>query len=227
MHLLIEIMRPRFEVVIPGFNTQAPDLAERSVKARLRTGDLVLTSTRFGVDDLEDHVKTPVLLGNNWLEKRIFDGWRRYIERCSRKRVQLTEEGMQALDPGSRHLANLEFADTDDASFGTRRGKDRHTAGYIIFLQELWPYGPACLSVFGISGTVTLGFASVLSERWSSELIKLTQSELVIVEIISQRDLVPAAAQGFPDFWKNWTLQIHRHGMANSIPRQNSFSRPS
>jgi hypothetical protein len=218
MHWLIEALRPRFDVFVPGFNTDAPDLTETSVKRRLGMSDLVLTSTRLGMNDLDDRVKTPVLLCNNWLEKLILDGWGRYIERCSRKRVSLTAEGARALDSGRRgRLANLEFADTDDASFGSRRGKERRTAGYIICLKQLWTDGPGCLSVFGMSGTVALGFAAILSERWSSELANMTDSELVVGELVCQGELVPAAAQGFPDFWKRWTLQIHRRGVVTSL----------
>jgi hypothetical protein len=218
MHELVDSLRAGFDVVAAGFNTDAPDLAEASVKARLRAGDLVLTSTRLGMNDLDDRAKTPVFLGNNWLENRILDGWRRYIQWCSRKRIRLTEEGAQTLDPTGRHLTNLKFADTDDASFGSRRGKERHTAGYIVRTKELWPDGPACISVFGVSGTVTFGFASALHDRWPLDLTSLGDSELVVTDISCKGDLVPAAAQGFPDFWKHWTLQIHRRGVMKAVP---------
>jgi hypothetical protein len=218
MHLLIEILRPRFDVVIPGLNTEAPDLVETSVKSRLGSGDLVLTSTRFGMNDIDDQVKTPVFLGNNWLEGQILEGWRIYVRRCSRKQVELTEQGMRVLDDTCRQLGKLEFSDTDDASFGSRRAKERRTAGYIIYTKELWKGGPGCLSVFGMSGTVTLGFTSIVCERWSSDLLSMSNSEVVVAEIVCHGDLVPAAVQGFPDFWKRWTLKIHRGGVVTSLP---------
>ena len=98
IHVLTEVLRPRFDIVIPGFNTEAADLAETSVKSRLGSGDLVLTSTRLGMHDSDDKVKTPVALGNNWLEGQILKSWSIYLRRCSRKRVELTERGAQSMN---------------------------------------------------------------------------------------------------------------------------------
>jgi len=131
-HLLVEALRPQFDLVVPGFNTDASDIDERSVRRRLHSGDLVLTSTRLGMNDLDDQVRTPVPLANNWLERQLLDGWRQYIGHCSRKRIELTAEGAQAMEPTGRHLANLKFTDTDDASYSYRRGKEKSTAGYVI-----------------------------------------------------------------------------------------------
>src|SRR5207249_3645483 len=38
------------------------------------------------------------------------------------------------------------------------------TAGYIIYTKELWPDGPGCLSLFGMSGPITFGFAAAVRE---------------------------------------------------------------
>ena len=221
MHLLIDTQREPFDIVIPGLNTCADDLTERSVRSRLRTGDMVLTSTRLGIDDAADKVKTPVLPGCNWLEGTIVELWHRYIGHCSRKRVELTEEGAQALPEGQRdRLARLEFSDTDDALIGDPRLKTRRTVAFIIHGESLWKDGPRCLSIFGMSGAVTFGFASVLADRWSTELRQLTSTEIVVAEIIrTGSSLVPASVRGFPDYWRYWDLVIYRSGTETILPR--------
>jgi hypothetical protein len=46
----------------------------------------------------------------------------------------------------------------------------------------------------------------------------MNRSELVVVDVMSDGDLVPSVQQGFPDFWKRWTLQIHRSGDMAIVP---------
>jgi len=221
MHLLIDTQREPCDLIIPGLNTDASDLTEKSVRSRLLTGDVVLTSTRLGIDDVSDKVKTPVLPGCNWLEATVIELWHRYISHCSRKRVELTEAGVEALP--QRHqarLGNLEFSDTDDALISDRRLKTRRTVAYIIHGESLWTGGPRCLSIFGMSGTVTLGFLSVLAERWSAELRQLTRSEIIVAEIVrTGLSLIPASVQGFPNYWRYWDVVIYRSGTETLLPQ--------
>ena len=83
------------------------------------------------------------------------------------------------------------------------------------------------MSVFAMSGTISFGFASTVCERWSSGILGLVDSELVVAEIICQGDLVPSSVQGFPDFWKRWTLKIHRGGTVTTFLPEESAAASS
>jgi hypothetical protein len=149
------------------FDVSADDLGESAVRKLMGLQDRVLTTTRLALSP-EDSRK-PVPRGDNWLEHQVLMGWKRYFKLLTRKHVVLTDEGAAVLGKGYENRAQTEFEIDDDAiykAFGDggseridwKNKRDarnrRRTAGYIVYLKELWQDGPDCLSMFGMSGRI-------------------------------------------------------------------------
>jgi hypothetical protein len=209
------------------FDVSADDLGESAVRKLMGLQDRVLTTTRLALSP-EDSRK-PVPRGDNWLEHQVLMGWKRYFKLLTRKHVVLTDEGAAVLGKGYENRAQTEFEIDDDAiykAFGDggseridwKNKRDarnrRRTAGYIVYLKELWQDGPDCLSMFGMSGPITYGFAWAVYSSCAAELA-FTHSELVFVEITSTKPwIVSPILEGQPGYWKKWSLDWHRLGRA-------------
>jgi hypothetical protein len=239
MTLLTRLVARSTDSLESVFNVaNAKDLNEQPVRWHMCRGDLILNTTRLAMNDHDErHVielrsgleeihgkpQKRVPRGDNWLEEQILKGWRRYLRHCCRKCVALTKEGALALKPGSARKDVVTFRDNDDASVIRPHGGRRRTAGYIIYTKELWDQGPGCLSLFGMSGPVTFGLASAIHGLCPEKLVRggvaggdlvFEDSELILIEISRSgrggANLTPSCDQGFPDFWKTWTLDWHR-----------------
>jgi len=217
----------------------AKNLDEKSVKDLMRSGDLILTTTRLPLndDDKEKRTKKRVDASGTWLERKIFEGARKFLQWCNRRSVVLTEEGAAALAPAYADRARIEFQPGAGEALYKKLGVqlDRNpphaaTAGYIIYTKELWPDGPGCLSLFGMSGPITFGFASAVREIFESDNLKrlaLEESELIFVEITLRTDtppaerprsLIPEDVEGHPTYWRKWHLQWNRRRTCADIP---------
>jgi hypothetical protein len=102
------------------------------------------------------------------------------------------------------------------------------TAGYIVYLQEVWEGGPSLLSLFGMSGPITHGFASAVQEIWNHEFgenvldaLDFRESELIFVEIRPTGDqLVPMETPAHPKYWRTWDLTWNRRGRSVDWPKR-------
>lgn len=229
-------------------------LEEKPIRQLVGSKAIFLTATRLPLNDRDDDARKVVDRSYTWLEERIFDGARRFLTWSSRKHVLLTREGAAVLAPERRDSergdrAFVRFQVTDDEALYKQCGKwdderswptrpdqiewclrqsvlrGRTTAGYIIYTKELWEDGPACLSVFGMSGPTTFGFASALREMVGPNILErldLTESELIFVEIRPLADdyLVPPKTDGHPTYWRHWHFEWHRHGQIVDLPSQ-------
>jgi hypothetical protein len=83
--------------------------------------------------------------------------------------------------------------------------------GFIIFTRELWDGGPAGLSVFGMSGSLTYGFSHLIEHRFPG-VLALDDSEFVYCEISSDRSLIPSTEPSDAAFTRDWTVTVHRQG---------------
>jgi hypothetical protein len=219
----------------------ATGLDEKSVNDLMRSGDLILTTTRLPLndDDKDKRTKKRVDASGTWLESKIFEGSRKFLQWCNRRCVFLTEDGAAALAPGYADRARIEFQPGAGEALYKKLGVlelDRNppthdaTAGYIIYTKELWSGGPSCLSLFGMSGPITFGFASAVREIFESdklERLAFEESELIFVEITLRTDvplaerprsLIPEDVEGHPTYWRKWHLQWNRHGKLADIP---------
>jgi hypothetical protein len=253
---LAHLLRRPGDQVESLFNIPGVHLEEPYVRRLMHPGDLVLVATRLPVnersvngDDARYYARKPVIPGNNWLEDRILDCCRRFFAWCNRKYVLLTPEGASCLAAGYRDRAYAHFHATDDAKYERvsndvrqdgpivhpgsidwhnwrASGPGASTAGYMVYVKELWSGGPGCLAMFGMSGPTTFGFVSAVTEIWSSALpfgVDFDDSELIFVEISAgghDVPLTPPQTDGHPTYWRRWQFAWNRRGELTDWPRQ-------
>jgi hypothetical protein len=249
-HLTSALRQPG-DWVEPLFNTDGPDLREDHARRLMRKGDVVIVSTRIPKNDVRPpgderrfYSRKLVLRGDNWLEDRILAEAQRFIAWCNRRYVLLTEEAAAVLAAGQEDRAQINFKVSDDARYACvatpyallpspRHPRDVQwrscskrapaTAGYMLHLRELWPEGPSCLVVFGMSGPITLGFAAALGEMWPQIFpsgFDLIESEFIFAEITAAADipLIPYQTLGHPMYWRRWQFAWHRRGQKADWP---------
>lgn len=197
------------------FNVQGA-VQESVLRSLLRKGDIVILNTRLGMSDhREDALHKRVPLQHTWLEERIFLGWSKFFTYVSRKRVEMTDLGAESLANGHKKRRGQSFSTAKHAGY-TDEGKHR-TAGYIVWTRELWEDGPACLSLFGMSGETTLGLAAAIEERCPKELeFDFEDDYFLFVEMAASKDeLVPDDVADWTSFWNSWELRVHRRGRSS------------
>jgi hypothetical protein len=118
------------------FNVPGRDLDERSARALMRAGDLVLVTTRPPANDRRPetdeerwYARKGLIYGDNWLERQILERTRQFIGWCNRKFVVLTPEGAACLAPMFRDRAAIHFHITDDAAYRDICGRVPHLDG--------------------------------------------------------------------------------------------------
>jgi hypothetical protein len=197
-------------------------------------------------DDEKWYARKPVISGNNWLGTKILECSRDFVGWCNRKYVLLTPVGASCLAPEFRNRASAHFHSNDDATYeqvsidvSGSNGQLVHpkhiawhrwkanesgvsTAGYILHLKQLWPDGPGCLMMFGMSGETTYGFVSAVTEIWGQlpSGIEFDDSEMIFVEISSGAGdkLIPAQPPGHPTYWREWRFAWNRGGRLTDWP---------
>jgi len=192
---------------------------EATARARFARNDLMIRTTRFGMDDWHPRharQRRKVEMSGNYIEECFVNDWRRYFSHLSRTEIELTREAAEVLPAGAQ--THFYLTDGDDAAYGTlasdgivrkRRGGMVTSPGFMIYTRELWNDGPAGLSIFGMSGSVTYGFCHLIEHRFPAELA-FEDSEFVYCELSADRLLIPGNEPPDAAFTRNWTVTIHR-----------------
>ena len=198
-------------------------LCDQEVIARSRftRQDLLIRTTRFGMDDWHPRharQRRKVEMSENYIERCFVADWRRYFHHLSRTEFEFTPEAAEMLPPGAQ--THFHLTDGDDAAYGylasdgvvrKKRGGIVSSPGFVIFTRELWDGGPAGLSVFGMSGSLTYGFSHLIEHRFPA-VLTLNESEFVYCEISSDKSLIPSTEPSDAAFTRNWTVTVHRQG---------------
>lgn len=197
------------------------DDQEAVARRRFARQDLLIRTTRFGMDDWDPRharQRRKVEMSNNYIEGCFVRDWRRYFLHLSRTEIELTPEAAKMLPHDIQ--THFHLTDGDDAAYGylasdgvvrKKRGEIISSPGFIIFTRELWDGGPAGLSVFGMSGSLTYGFAHLIEHRFPA-VLTLNKSEFAYCQISSDRPLIPSTEQSDAAFTRDWTVTVHRRG---------------
>ena len=175
-------------------------------------GDLLVLTTRPPLDDLIDGVRGGIQRSYTTLEVTVLALLRRHFAHCSRVRVRVAERHILASDEIAQ-MANIQFRQNGGAAIDAvlpykssrwqhSRGAPRKTAAYLIYEAQAWPNGPALLASFGMSGTDTLAWNTLLATRYQ-HLIATTP--FVLAEITAPKR--PAQPQTL-DFLRDWEVRL-------------------
>jgi hypothetical protein len=161
----------------------------------LRSGDLLVQATRPPTHDDVHQDRKRVQRGYTQLELLIFDLWLRYFDYCCRSRVDVTQLVADHLRSGYHDRAVMQFYQNSHCGYrslrrrGDRRSRKnddpRHTAAFLLRLEEAWPNGPGYLGAFGMNGTATQAWTYLLThelpewlERPGFTMVELTQARV-------------------------------------------------
>jgi len=207
-------------------SNQSMDEQEQRARNRFTRHDLLIRTTRIGMDDWNPRharQRRKVEMSGNFIERCFVSDWRKYFSHLSRTEIELTPEAASILP--SERSTHFRLTDGDDAAYGfmasdgvvrKKRGAPITSPAFIIYCHELWGDGPAGLSVFGMSGSITYGFAHLIEHRFPTELL-LNNSEFVFCEISSIKPLIPANEQSDTSFTDEWSVSIHRRGRSCTV----------
>ena len=175
------------------------------------SSDLILLTNRPPLDDQIDRPRKCILPSGQPLEEKIFNVLHRYLRRCNRIQIILSDELIRVAPPEVVAKSNIQFRQNGGPWYDKYRGpsndwqppdKRRTTAAYMIFEPEAWPGGPALLVVFGIGGAETLGWTYLLRKRFAH---LVGESGFVMAELVTPKLPGPP---GTLRFVKDWDVKI-------------------
>jgi len=153
-----------------------------------RPGDILLSTTRPAKDDPKHGDRKQIQPARTDLERRIFDVWERYLERCPRSNVKLAPAMRRFLLPGFESRREITFKQTRGSAYkqlhdGRCRRRPANkmlTAAYLLHLAELPGGGPGLSNAFGMDAEVTLAWCYRLARDFSH---LLAEPGFIVVEI--------------------------------------------
>lgn len=175
----------------PLFNFPATGSEGEGAKARtlddreilLGEDDLLLLQTRPPMDDLDVGCRRPIQPSETPLERRLFadDGpLRKWFTRCARSEIVLSNAAAD-ISPEIRRRQRMWFRQHGGAacqSYSSARGQwtypeksDPWTVAFLVYAEHAWPGGPKLLASFGMGGTATLVWATLLADRFADLLL--------------------------------------------------------
>jgi hypothetical protein len=113
------------------------------------------------------------------LEYKLFEGpLARWFARCLRPALHLTDLAAKISAEIAARQFN-EFFQNRSAAWQQYRSRDGKwqqspsdlTPGFVQYTEEVWPGGPGLLTVFGMGGIETLGWARALATRYPHLLL--------------------------------------------------------
>jgi hypothetical protein len=211
-----------FEGPIINYPSPGPELIPVDT-SRLRPTDLLLLTTRPPMHDRAFGEKRYIQRSYTTLEDDLFTrALSRYLERCSRTSVVLTDEAA-GISPEIARRQSCTFRQNAGATYyrygspttgGWRRFKKREpqrlTAAYLVYQEHAWPGGPALLAAFGMGGQETLVWCYRLARDLSHLLFT---TSFVMAEL---RAPLLAEPPIWMDFAKDWEIEIL--GVAQCTP---------
>jgi len=179
----------------------------------LRPQDLIVIPTRPPLDDIIERAKKRIAPSFTDLEEDLFKALRTVFKYCSRTQLTLTDAIVRRW-PEVRDHQNILFQQNNGARYesygalGTttpwrRPEKGKYvTAAYLAYVEHAWEGGPGLLTAFGMGGTETLGWCSLLATRFS-HLVRSTP--FAMVEIIAKD---PPTCPHTMDFVDRWEVKL-------------------
>jgi hypothetical protein len=177
----------------------------------LRPQDLIVMPTRPPLDDLVDGAKKYIARSFTDLEELVFTALRTIFAHCSRSQVTLTDAVVHNW-PEVRERQNILFRQNGGAQYDSYRAlgtttpwkrpaKGKYvTAAYLAYIEHAWEDGPGLLAAFGIGGTETLGWCSLLASPRYRDIV--CSVPFAMVEIVA-KDLPPRPhTMDFSDTWE-------------------------
>jgi hypothetical protein len=195
------------------FNYPPPATAKPKLLAidvsRVAAGDLIQTSTRPPLNDVQQGDRRRVPKGFTSLEVETDKVWRLYFAILARSHVMLHTWLHPHLPAGFENRRDMFFLLTGNSNYkllnacdGTPRRDfrgGRRTAAFLVNQPELWSGGPRFIGYFGMDGESTLAFARKLRHE-CSELLDRPGLHMVELESAPVPDRVPDL--GWTQDWK-------------------------
>lgn len=202
--LLEKLSHPKY------FNSET----EQNIFNGLNGGDLVVLTTRPPLDDEKLGENRTISRSYTPLEEYVFDSLRPYFKRCSRSRIELSEELCAKLETGYSDRAKINVKQNIDASYvGLGKYFDSSLVKYIgpkktmvFFIRT--PKGlndkPQVLASFGMAGTYGMIWANAI-RNGMPKTININKPRFLMAEITI--DEIPLRT---PDlsFARAWEIDI-------------------
>ena len=142
----------------------------------LQPSDLLVLVTRPPLDDMVDGVRGRIQRSGTTLETKVLACLRRHLAHCSRARVRVADTHARASEEVAQ-LSNIQFRQKRGAAIDAvlahasgrwQRGLGAAptTVAYLIYEQQAWANGCGVLASFGLSGTDTLAWNTILAAKY-------------------------------------------------------------
>lgn len=177
----------------------------------IRSGDVLLQTTRPPLDDIRHEDRKQVEPGNTRLERRLFEHWRRVFAICARSHVKLAPWLHGRVKAGFESRRNMGFYQSGTGGFyqwlsdgraRRRPPEDQLTAAFLLRVDEIWKGGPGLIGAFGMDGLATLVWAYRLRHDFAW-LIERPGFSMVEMKGAS----VPQRPTGF-EFARDWKIDL-------------------
>jgi len=199
----------------PGEEVRYDLLPENQLRAVelpfVRPGDALAMSTRPPISDGWHGDAKKVEPSNLWVERRIFDLYRRYFRVCARSYLELTEEAALRLPEDMKNRQAMTFFQYGNSyQYLQERGCPRsrrsplgsRTPGFLLRVDEVWPGGPGFIGAFGLNALSTLALC---------RLLRSLHSELLSHRGLTMVELTPGDTPERPstyDFFMDWNVDV-------------------
>lgn len=187
----------------PVGNANDGDATLAAVDANAGAGDLILTGTRYPIDEEEQGYRRRMNRGYTTLEGAIIEVWERYLRLSSRGHTMLRDWVCELLPEKRRNRADIFFYMSESARYqelGRRKvSGSRSTAAFLLRERELWEGGPGYLGFFGMSSATTLVLAHLLRHDLGD---LLCEPAFTMLELTGPSIPLRPTDMAFADGWK-------------------------
>ncbi|MFN0017926.1 MAG: hypothetical protein ACKVP0_06675 [Pirellulaceae bacterium] len=179
VHLGFRYAGPLLNLPSEQFKNEAPSNTLQNMGSQ----DLVVMVTRPPLNDIDDRRKQIQRSGTDIEEAVLGCLSTHFLGHCDRKEVQLNREIVDFLtrvQPVAASYASLcytERAPVAKNSSGLGPTGEGKTCGYLLYVPQIFPSGPALLCVFGMAAIETLAWAQHIGAHRQDLLRLLFQSD--------------------------------------------------
>jgi hypothetical protein len=210
------------ELNLPAPAGAADSKADRGAAAaeRLKKGDILLVNNRPPLTPDANQLLAPIKRSESWVEDRIMEVLNRIFTACCRDEIVLSAALAAMLPPTFEKRAKVKFKTRPEAEYSHRASLDgeyeeihtHRTAGYLIYVLEIWPNGPDLLCSFAMSGPMNLVWAFLVATLHADRIMPSGQERIFMADIVLPVSL-DGGSRVFPDwpatldFARSWDVQ--------------------
>ncbi len=199
----------------PNFGEEDGPPLYRIDLSRVERDDVIATTTRPPLSDLDIGNKKKVHRAWTDLEQTVLDNWEEILNEISRSWVSLAPRTRRLLREGYENRRAINFLSREGAPYSKGNARDgqgpkkldgtHRTAAFLLRREELWPGGPGYVGTFGMDGTMSVIWAYLLRHKHAELLEK---PGFTMVEMTTGP--LPERPSGL-HFSEGWEVEIIAH----------------